>query len=197
MRFTKSIDSKRIAVLSVLIALNAAIRTLGAGTGGFETAFFIILIGGFAMGSSFGFTLGAGSILLSALCFAGFGPWLPMQMLTAGMVGALAGLLPHPATTRRKVVLLSVFAIPMSYLYGIILSIWYWPFMVAPGTAVSIDVSASLWVNFQHFIGFELVSGELVWDTGRAITTVLLVALTAPALLNTLERVSRRAGFRR
>jgi energy-coupling factor transport system substrate-specific component len=194
MRFGKSIDSKRIAVLAVLIALNAAIRTLGAGTAGLETAFFVILIGGFAMGASFGFTLGAGSILLSALCFAGYGPWLPMQMATAGLLGLLAGLLPKPKTSRRKVLLLCLFAIPMSYLYGILLSLWYWPFMVAGGTSVSIDTGATLWVNVRHFVGYELLSGGLVWDTGRAATTVTLIALTAPALLNTLERVSRRAG---
>ena len=33
------------------------------------------------------------------------------------------------------------------------------------------------------------------WDTGRAITNVLLILLLGPALLATLRRASRRASF--
>ena len=41
------IGSKQLALLGVLIALNAVIRLLGAGTAGVETAFFLIIIAAF------------------------------------------------------------------------------------------------------------------------------------------------------
>jgi multisubunit Na+/H+ antiporter MnhG subunit len=39
------------------------------------------------------------------------------------------------------------------------------------------------------------LTGGLLWDTGRAITTGVLIWLTAPALLTTLGRAAVRAGF--
>jgi energy-coupling factor transport system substrate-specific component len=46
---TGGIDSRQIALLGVLIALNSVVRMLGAGTAGIETAFFLILIGAYAV----------------------------------------------------------------------------------------------------------------------------------------------------
>ena len=45
------IGAKQLALLGVLIALNAVIRLLGAGTAGIETAFFLIILGAFVFGS--------------------------------------------------------------------------------------------------------------------------------------------------
>jgi multisubunit Na+/H+ antiporter MnhG subunit len=42
---------------------------------------------------------------------------------------------------------------------------------------------------------YEIVTGGLLWDLGRAITTSVLLLLTAPALLATLNRVATRAGI--
>ncbi|NBS86332.1 MAG: ECF transporter S component, partial [Micrococcales bacterium] len=84
---TGDISSKQLALLGVLIALNAVIRLLGAGTAGIETAFFLIILGAFVFGSGFGFILGASSILVSALLTGGIGPWLPFQMMGAALVG--------------------------------------------------------------------------------------------------------------
>ena len=54
------LDSRSIAILGLLIALNAVIRLLGAGVSGIETAFFLIIIGAYVFGAGFGFILGAG-----------------------------------------------------------------------------------------------------------------------------------------
>ena len=190
----KELDTKTIAVLGVLIALNAALRTLGAGTAGLETAFFVILIGGFALGPSLGFLLGAGSLLTSALVFGGLGPWLAFQMMAAGILGFLAGCLPHPKTRKRQALLIAGAAVPAAYLYGALLSLWIWPLTVASGQIAYLSGADAL-TNLQRFFGYELLSGGLLWDTGRAVTTACLVLLTAPALLNTLERALRKAGL--
>ena len=73
------IGAKHLALLGVLIALNAVIRLLGAGTAGIETAFFLVILGAYVFGSGFGFILGASSIFVSALITGGIGPWLPFQ----------------------------------------------------------------------------------------------------------------------
>ncbi|MFM8927424.1 MAG: ECF transporter S component, partial [Rhodoluna sp.] len=89
------IGSKQLALLGVLIALNAVIRLLGAGTAGIETAFFLVILGAFVFGSGFGFILGASSIFVSALLTGGIGPWLPFQMMGVGLVGLGAGFIPR------------------------------------------------------------------------------------------------------
>lgn len=191
------IDARQIALLGVLIALNSVVRMLGAGTAGIETSFFLILIGAYAFGSAFGYLLGAGSLLVSALLTGGVGPWLPFQMMAAGLLGIAAGALPHPTAKRMQVWVLIAFAVVGSYLYGGLMTLWNWPFLAGTGTSISYLAGAGLPENLARFITFETVTGGLLWDTGRAVTTSVLVWLTAPTLLATLQRAARRAGYQR
>ena len=186
------IDSKQLAVLGVLIALNAVIRILGAGTSGIETAFFLIIIGAFVFGSGFGFLLGSGSLFVSALLMGGVGPWLPFQMMAAGLVGIGAGALPKLRSPR---VLLIAYAILASFIYGGLMTLWNWPFLAGTDTAVSYIPGAGPMTNLQQFVKYELFTGGLLWDVGRALTTSVLIALTAPALITSLNRAATRAGL--
>lgn len=188
------LNSRQIAVLGVLIALNSVIRMLGAGTAGIETAFFLIIIAGYAMGPGFGYLMGTGSLLVSGLITGGVGPWLPFQMMAAGLLGFIAGTLPKTTHRWLRLTLLTATAILGSYLYGGLMTMWNWPFLAGVGTSISYLPGATLLLNLQHFFAFEVVTGGLLWDTGRAVTTTVLIWLTAPALLATLERASRRAG---
>jgi len=189
------IDSRQLAVLGVLIALNSVIRLLGAGTAGIETIFFLILIGAFVFGSGFGYLLGAGSIAVSALISGGVGPWMPFQMMAAGLLGLLAGALPKLASKSLQITMLIITAVITSYLYGFLMTLWNWPFLAGTGTTISYLPGAAPLENLGRFITYEIFTGGLLWDTGRAITTAVLVALTAPALLTTLNRAARRAGI--
>jgi energy-coupling factor transport system substrate-specific component len=189
------LHSRQISVLGVLIALNSVIRMLGAGTGGVETAFFLILISAYVFGPSFGYLMGTGSLLVSALLTGGVGPWLPFQMMAAGLIGFGAGLLPHPRSKRIQLLLLSGAAVIGSFIYGGLMTMWNWPFLAGSGTSISYVAGAPLLANLERFITFEIVTGGLIWDLGRAVTTVILVLLTAPALQATLSRVARRAGY--
>jgi energy-coupling factor transport system substrate-specific component len=83
-------DAKRIALLGVLVAANAALRLL-PGVLGASPIFLLPICVGFVWGPSFGFLLGAASIAVSALLTGGIGPWLPFQMMTLGWVGLTAG----------------------------------------------------------------------------------------------------------
>ena len=189
------IDSRQLAVLGVLIALNSVIRLLGAGTAGIETIFFLILIGAYVFGSGFGYLLGAGSIAVSALISGGVGPWMPFQMMAAGLLGLLAGALPKLASKSLQITMLIITAVITSYLYGFFMTLWNWPFLAGTGTTISYLPGAAPLENLGRFITYEIFTGGLLWDTGRAITTAVLVALTAPALLTTLNRAARRAGI--
>lgn len=188
------LDSRQIAVLAVLVALNSLVRMLGAGLGGVETSFFLIVIGGYVFRASFGLVLGAGSMLVSALLTGGMGPWLPFQMMAAGLVGLGAGTLPRPGVRWLQVSIMCAFSIVAAYIYGALMTLWNWPFFAGTGTDVSYLPGGGVTVNLARFITFEVASGGLLWDTGRAVTTVVLLTLTAPTLLTTLERVARRAG---
>ena len=192
---SRELNSRQIAVLGVFIALNSVVRMLGAGTAGIETIFFLILIGGYALGTSFGYLVGAGSLLVSALLTGGFGPWLPFQMMAAGLLGFLAGALPHPKKGWAQLSWLSAFSLVGAYLYGGLMTMWNWPYLAGAGGTLGYVPGASVIENLMRFVNFELVTGGLLWDTGRAITTLVLLWLTAPALLATLSRVARRAGF--
>lgn len=187
-----ALNSRSVAVLGVLTALNAVVRMLGAGTAGIETVFFLVIIAGYVFGSGFGFLLGAASLFASALLIGGFGPWLPFQMMAAGLIGIGAGMLPRFRLSR---LVLIGYAIIASFVYGALMTLWNWPFIAGTGTSISYAPGAGPMANLERFIAYELVTGGLLWDAGRALTTCVLIALTAPALITTLNRAATRAGF--
>jgi energy-coupling factor transport system substrate-specific component len=192
---TGDIGSKQLALLGVLIALNAVIRLLGAGTAGIETAFFLIIIAAYVFGSGFGFLLGSGSLLVSALITGGVGPWLPFQMMAAGLIGIGAGILPKVSPKWGKLTILIGYAIPASFLYGALMTLWNWPFVAGSGSSISYLAGAGVVENLLRFLQFQIFTGGLIWDAGRALTTSLLIAITAPLLLSTLQRAAAKAGF--
>jgi len=188
------LDSRTLAILGVLIALNAAIRLLGAGVSGIETAFFLVILGGFVFGPSFGFLLGSGSLFLSALLAAGVGPWLPFQMMAAGLVGLGAGLLARIRNANDLLILIS-YAVISSFGYGALMTLWNWPFLAGLGSQVSYIPGAPALENIIRFTRYDIFTGGLLWDLGRAVTTSVLIAISGKALLATLRRSANRAGF--
>ena len=89
----QQMTSKMTALLGILVALNAVLRAL-PGPAGFSAIFVLPILAGYAYGPTFGFLLGALSLLVSALIGGGVGPWLPYQMFATAWVGLLSGLLP-------------------------------------------------------------------------------------------------------
>ena len=192
---TGNLDSRRLAILGLLIALNAVIRLLGAGVSGIETAFFLIILGAYVFGSGFGFILGSGSLFVSALLGAGIGPWLPFQMMAAGLVGIGAGVVSR-IPTRKPLLLLCAYAVLASFVYGALMTMWTWPFLAGVGTSLSFVLGAPVSENLLNFLRYELFTGGLLWDLGRAITTVALILLTGKTLLVTLGRVANKVSIR-
>jgi energy-coupling factor transport system substrate-specific component len=190
------LDSRRLALLGLLIAINAVLRLLGAGVSGIETVFFLIILGAYVFGPGFGFMLGAGSLFVSALLGAGVGPWLPFQMMAAGLVGLGAGVIRDGSVNRRyERTLLGGYALIASFAYGALMTLWNWPFLAGVGTSLSYQPGSGLLHNLQAFLRYEIFTGGLLWDLGRAVTTIVLIALTGKALLVTLRRAANKVEF--
>ncbi len=185
------IDAKCIALMGVLAACGCALRIPG-GIAGFEPIFFLLIPAGRVLGKGFGFVLGALTLFASALITGGVGPWLPFQMFGAAWVGFFAGCLPR-AGGRRELGLLAAYGFVASLAYGLLLDLWFWPYL-AVGTTGAPRPGAPLLENLHRFLAFHLAT-SMGWDLVRAITTAVLVLLVGAPVLAALRRASRRAAF--
>ena len=175
------IDSRSLAILGVLSAVVAAVRPLGGHVAGLEPVWAIIIIGGRALGASFGFVLGAIGILGSAILTGGIGPWLPFQMLVAAWVGAGAGLI-------------VCYGFLVGFIAGLLLNLWFWPFAngllpeisFQPGLAITEQLTR--WVRFTLFTSFG-------YDLPRGILTATLLFFLAHPLLKAMRRMTKKANF--
>jgi energy-coupling factor transport system substrate-specific component len=191
---SRGMDTKALAMLGVLSAIGAALRPLGAGTGGIELVFFLLVLGGRVYGPAFGFVLGSTTLFASALITGGIGPWLPFQMLASSWVGLLAGCLP-PWRGRAEINLLAAYAGVSAYLYGFLVNLWGWPFALGAGTELSYVAGDAVVDNLHRFVLYTLATSTWGWDTGRAITNVVAILLVGRAVLVTLRRATRKAAF--
>jgi len=196
------LDSKMIAFLGVLIAINAGIRFLEnaiPGPAGFSPTFFLIILAGYFFGGRIGFLMGAMTMFVSGLITGGVGPWLPGQMITAGWVGQSAALLKHLVDrlnwkdTRMEIFLLAAFGAGWGLLYGAIMNLWFWPFLAAsPG--LNWTQTAGLNQNLQRYAAYYLATSA-VWDVTRAIGNVLVISIMSKPVLKVFQRFYLRFSF--
>jgi len=187
-----------LAVVGVLVALGATARIVSLGFAGVELVFIVMILAGRALGARLGFVIGVLSVALSSVVFGGFGPWTAFQMFAVGWVAAGAGLLPsapNPATPRSRnyeVVLLATYGAVASYVFGLLMNLWFWPVAVGVGTTLSYSPGASLSENIVSFLVFSLATSTLTWDTVRALVTVMGVAVVGKPALMALRRAYQR-----
>jgi len=184
---------KTIALLGVLGAAMVALRLPGF-VAGFSALFIVVLVAGNSLGPGFGFLLGCVGMFASGIFVGGLGPWLPFEMVAVGWVGAGAGLLPHGRSWRTRVVWLAAFGFASGYLYGLVMELWFWPFLT-DGSALAWDPTGGAWINVRHYLGFYVVDG-LTWDTFRAVGNVVLVLAIGRPVLAALDRAARRMQLR-
>ena len=193
-------DSKALAMLGVLSAVNAALRPLGAGTAGIELVFFMLVLAGRVLGPGFGFVLGCTSMFASALLTAGVGPWLPFQMMGAAWIGMGAGLLPKRVRGKGEIAMLVAYAVVIAYAFGFLMNLTFWPFLLGVESTVTQANIAFVagdpaWDNLHRFAVYTVVTTSAGWDTGRAITNAVAILVLGPAVLATLRRAARRASY--
>jgi len=180
---------KQLAILGGLAALASATRIATAGVAGFELVFLFVILGGFAFGPKFGFLLGALTIGLSSIFFGGFGPWTAFQLFAVGWVGLGAGLLGKLAlSSRLRVFVLASYAAVSSYLFGLVMNLWFWPFAVGPESSISYAPGAPIGENLASFALYTLTTSTLTWDTVRAVTLFAAILLVGSPVLAVLAR---------
>lgn len=186
-----------LAYLGVLAAIGSALRIASTGVGGVEALFIVLILAGRAFGARFGMLLGVATILLSSTVFGGFGPWTPFQMFACGWVGAVAGLLPRRVRGWGEIVMLCAYGAAASYVFGLLLNLWFWPFAVGPDTAISYQPGAPISQNLGSFLLYSLVTSTVGWDTLRAITTIVGIVIVGRPVLAALRRAKPVAPARR
>ncbi|MFP5368434.1 MAG: ECF transporter S component, partial [Actinomycetes bacterium] len=170
-----------VALLGVLAAVGSAVRVASTGVGGIEAVFILLILAGRAFGARFGMLLGAATIALSSALWGGIGPWTPFQIFACAWVGAGAGLLPRRVRGRAELWMLCGYGAAASYLFGLLTNLWFWPFAVGAGTGISYEPGAPLATNLGNFLLYSLVTSTAGWDTLRAITTIIRIAVVGRA----------------
>lgn len=193
---TNRLSARLLAVLAALVAIDATLRlVIVIGLLGFSPIFFLIIVAGYVMGPGFGFAMGALTLLLSAVLTAGFGPWLPYQMLAAGWMGMGAGFLRRvirrPATP-AAIALLAAYGAAAGFGFGALLDLWEWPFLLgAASSPISWAPGLGAAELVRRFGAFYLTT-SFVYDAFRAAgNAILLVVLSAP-VVSALDRFRRR-----
>lgn len=178
-----------VALLGVLAAVGSAVRVASTGVGGVEAVFILLILAGRAFGPRFGMLLGAATIALSSALWGGIGPWTPFQIFACAWVGAGAGLLPRQVRGKAELWMLGGYGVVASYVFGLLTNLWFWPFAVGAGTGISYLPGAPLGINLSSFLLYSLVTSTAGWDTLRAVTTVIGIAVVGRAILAALRRV--------
>ncbi|MGN7199587.1 ATP-binding cassette domain-containing protein [Arthrobacter sp. SAFR-044] len=177
------------ALLGVLAAVGSAVRVASTGVGGVEAVFILLILAGRAFGARFGLLLGAATIAVSSALWGGIGPWTPFQIFACAWVGAGAGLLPRRVRGKAELWMLAAYGVVASYVFGLLLNLWFWPFAVGAGTGISYVAGAPLGTNLSSFLLYSLLTSTAGWDTLRAVTTVIGIAVVGRAVLASLRRV--------
>jgi energy-coupling factor transport system substrate-specific component len=188
------LGSKNVAFLGILSALVAALRPLGIGAIGIEPMWFALILASRAMGPTFGFLLGALSMLLSALLTGGIGPWLGYQVFAAALIGFGVGMIPSRIRGRLEIIILAIYGALAAEIFGIAMDLQFWPWALGGDTELSYRAGAPLSENLSHFISYHYLSA-LAWDLPRAIITVVLILVAGKPALNALRRARHRSAF--
>lgn len=183
-----------VALLGVLAAVGSAVRVASTGVGGVEAVFILLILAGRAFGARFGLLLGAATIAVSSVLWGGIGPWTPFQIFACAWVGAGAGLLPRRVRGKAELWMLAGYGVVASYLFGLLTNLWFWPFAVGAGTGISYLPGAPLGTNLSSFLLYSLVTSTAGWDTLRAITTIIGIAVVGRAILAAFRRVKPVSG---
>lgn len=190
------LDVKSLAFLGVLSATGAALRLFGAGAIGIEPIWFLIILGGRALGKRFGFLLGLCTLFASALLTGGTGPWLAFQMMAAAWIGWGAGALPKIffKNQRYEVLTLAIYGAFAGLLFGALMDLQLWPWLVGADTQISFIPGAPLLENLHRYLIFHFLTA-MAWDIPRAILTATLIIVAGKPILNSLRRSIRKANF--
>jgi energy-coupling factor transport system substrate-specific component len=100
----------------------------------------------------------------------------------------------HPLRRRLEIAGLAVWGAVAGLAYGVVVDLWFWPFLAATGGTVTWEPGAGLAAAVGRFTLFYLGT-SLAWDLGRAAGNAVLIVVAGPPVLRLLRRFSRRLRF--
>ncbi len=173
--------ARELVIISVLCALGIAGRAAFFMLPEFKPVLAIVIISGAAFGGETGFLVGAVTMLVSNIMFSQ-GPWTPLQMFAAGIIGFLAGVLCKKGWLRQTRLSLCIFgALCAVVIYGGIMN---------PAAAL-IWLGNSL--NLRIILTYYLTG--LPMDCIHGAATAIFLWFLAEPMLEKLERVKVKYGF--
>ncbi len=202
----RRLDSGRLALLAALAAMDAALRlAMVNGVGGFSPIFFLVLVAGYEFGASYGFLVGAFSLLVSALVTGGVGPWLPYETFAVGWTGVAAGLTgsfvrrfgPRRTgwlPTRLDVAVLVIVGVVTGFAYGAVTDIWGWVAFYRGIENIGWSPDLSAGAALANFARYYAVT-SLVWDSFRAAGNAIAILVFGPPVMAALVRLRSRLGY--
>lgn len=154
-----NINSKQIALISVMSALGALGRVPFAAVPNIQPTTFIVIVTGYSMGPMAGFVTGVLSAGISNF-FLGQGPWTPWQMIAWGLAGISAGYLAKMCLDFNRVVF-TAFCGMWGFLFGWIMNFWTWYSYTSPHSLKGylILCAASIWFDTMHAAGNVIFAG--------------------------------------
>jgi energy-coupling factor transport system substrate-specific component len=193
------LNSKSLAVLGVLCAMAAVLRTFTLPAGA-NLYFFLVILGAYAFGPRFGFLLGSMSFFLSAVVTGGIGPWLPFQMFASAWMGLAAGFMGRAAAGARtgrctEVAFVVVFGAVSGVLFGAITNLWFWPFWVG-GPDITYQPGIGFTEAVRRYWNFYLLT-SFGWDLMRSLCNAVVLAILGGPLLRALLRFRDRFSWER
>jgi len=189
-----ALDAKSVALLALLSALIAALRPLGTGAVGIEPMWFLLILSARVFGPSFGFLLGALSMLLSAMITGGTGPWLSYQCFAAAWIGLGVAIIPRRIRGAQEIFLLVIYGILAAEFFGIAMDLQFWPWYLGGDSQLSFSAGAPIAQNLSNFFSYHFLSA-LAWDIPRAVCTSLLIIVTGVPVLGAMRRAHTKAAF--
>jgi energy-coupling factor transport system substrate-specific component len=193
------LNSKSLAVLGVLCAMAAMLRTFTLPAGA-NLYFFLVILGSYAFGPRLGFLLGAMSFFLSAVVTGGIGPWLPLQMFASAWMGLGAGFLGMGTRAadirgRGEVTLVVAFGAVSGILFGMVTNLWFWPFWVG-GPDITYQPGIGAIEALRRYWNFYLLT-SFGWDLMRSVCNAVVIAILGGPLLRALLRFRDRFSWER
>lgn len=187
-----TMNGATVALLGVLSATAGLMRLLSLPGGG-NGIFFLVILAGAAFGPRFGLLLGLCAMAVSAVITGGVGPWLPFQMLALGWMGGSAGLVGQMTRHLRpgaEVVVLVAFGWGWAFVYGGIMNLWFWPFVIGQGPLAWHPGLSAAEIVHRYWSFYVITS--LGWDAAGALTNAILIAVTGLPLLRSMRRFADR-----
>lgn len=173
----KETNTKRLVLISVMVALSAAGRFLFAPLPGFKPVTAVVVITAMYFGGEAGFMTGALSAVVSNFYF-GQGPWTPFQMFSWGVIGLIAGLLADPL--KRSRLLLGIYAVASGLMYSFLMDIW--TVLWADGT-----------FNFARYLAAVVSAAQ--FTVIYAVSNLIFLLLFIKPIGNILERIKTKYGL--